>query len=195
MLYARVIKNIIESEPQILPYKFDGIENFNLLSDSELKVYGWYPVIIENDVYDSRIQIRTGPSYYLINDKLMYSYSLIDIDFSEVLSTKLKELASKRFEVETGGVDVGGSIILTDRESQAQITGAYNAAKNGLLSTLNFKASSGWITLTAAEMIAIGEAVYAHVQRCFNIEKQHSEAISLLTTAKEVADYDINTLW
>lgn len=115
--------------------------------------------------------------------------------FKNTLSEKLSELAKKRYEIETGGMNFGENIILTDRESQAQITATYIALLNGLTESVSFKTSTGFITLYLTEIEMIARALTTHVQRCFDIEKQHSEAINNCTTIEELNSYDINTLW
>jgi len=44
-------------------------------------------------------------------------------------------------------------------------------------------------------ILAISQAVAAHVQACFSNEKVHSEAISALATKEEIEAYDITTGW
>ena len=48
--------------------------------------------------------------------------------------------AARRFEIETGGVTVGGSTVSTDRDSQAMITGAYTYVQAFGAMTVPFKA-------------------------------------------------------
>lgn len=85
--------------------------------------------------------------------------------------------AAIRFVHETGGLTIGDTAIDTARDSQALITGAYTAAKNGVLDSVDFKAVSGWATLTGEQIIAIGEAVAVFVQACFSREMALSAAI------------------
>lgn len=84
---------------------------------------------------------------------------------------KLAEIADWRYKLETAGVRVGPTLILTDRGSQAQITGAYTTLKNGLLPSVNWKGSDGnWAPLTLAEIEPVAAAVAQHVQACFDAE-------------------------
>lgn len=195
MPYSIVKNGQVLAGPIERPAVFNGVQDFNNLSDAEVIIHDWYPTVVVNEDYNPEWQERTGPVFTVGANSVLCEYTITEKGLEEVRATKLKKLGKKRYEVETAGVLLGDSTILTDRESQAQITGAYNAARNGLLTTLNFKASTGWITLTAVEMEAIGQAVYSHVQNCFNIEKTHYEAIMALTTSQEVAEYDINAGW
>lgn len=79
--------------------------------------------------------------------------------------------ASHRWQVETGGVTVNGALIRTDETSQTKVLGARVQAKEDANYTLNWKAGDGsWVQLNAATVIAIADAVRAHVQACFDAE-------------------------
>lgn len=79
--------------------------------------------------------------------------------------------AAKRWAVETAGITVDGATIATDRDSQNMISGAYAYVTASKATEVEFKAVSGWITLTADQITAIALAVGAHVQGCFATEK------------------------
>src|SRR5690606_30118505 len=64
------------------------------------------------------------------------------------LKTALKAYAAdKRWQVETGGITVGGAMIDTSRDSQAMITGAYAWSQANPAEIVKFKAASGWVDL------------------------------------------------
>lgn len=96
--------------------------------------------------------------------------------------------AQKRWEKETGGIEVNGQIIDTSRESQSMITGAYAYSQANPSETIQFKAASGWVTLDAPTMAAIATAVGAHVQACFALEANIAGQIAngTITTTGEV---------
>jgi len=79
--------------------------------------------------------------------------------------------ADKRWRVETGGIVVNGATIQTDRASQAMITGLYTYAAVAKPDSIPYKAEGGFVSLTAAQAVAIGLAVGAHVQACFAAEQ------------------------
>lgn len=78
--------------------------------------------------------------------------------------------ADKRWQVEKGGVDVGGAQIRTDEKSQNRISGAaLLALSDADLETIDWEAQPGiWIEVSAETMKAIGIAVGRHVQACFS---------------------------
>lgn len=98
--------------------------------------------------------------------------------------------ASKRWEIETGGIVVGGAAIRTDRESQALINGALSLVQADPTATIQFKGGSGWASLSAAEMSVIALAVGRHVQAAFAAERTISEAIAAqeITTVEAIDD-------
>lgn len=99
--------------------------------------------------------------------------------------------AAKRFAVETGGVTVNGAHIATDRASQAMISGAYAFAQANPNETISFKGEGGFVSLTAAQMEAIGQAVGQHVQACFAAEADVAAQIAsgAITTTAEIDAY------
>ncbi len=100
----------------------------------------------------------------------------------------VKAAANKRWQVETGGIMVGGALVDTSRDSQAMITGAYAYSQANPTEAINYKAASGWVTLDAATMAVIATAVGAHVQACFAVEAQVSAEIEAgtITTIAEI---------
>ena len=100
---------------------------------------------------------------------------------------KLAEIAAWRFNREVGGITLNGTRILTDRESQAAISGALASLQNGLVTSIDWKAGNGaWITLGLPEMTAIAQAVAVHVQTSFSLEKQYADQVAAATTIEEV---------
>jgi len=101
-------------------------------------------------------------------------------------------VATRRFRAETGGLTLpGGTKLRTDRESQAMIGNAVALAQLEPEAPVAFKAASGWVTLTGAQMQAVGRAVGAHVRACFAREQAIGALIDAADTMEEVlAIYD-----
>lgn len=70
------------------------------------------------------------------------------------------------------GTSVGGITVATDDTSQSRITGAALAVTLDPEATIQWKAGGGFVVLTAAQVIAIAQAVRAHVQACFDREAE-----------------------
>lgn len=96
--------------------------------------------------------------------------------------------ASKRYAVETGGIVVNGVHIATDRASQSMITGAYNYVQANPEVTVKFKTAAGFVELTASQMVAVANAVGAHVQASFAAEGEVNAQIiaGAITTSAEI---------
>jgi hypothetical protein len=107
-------------------------------------------------------------------------------------SLVLDDLADHRWRIETGGVTLpDGSRILTDRESQAQLTSAYQSLSMPFVDSIDWKAAEGWVTVTEAELRPIAQAVAQHVQWCFKAERQVSEQIAAAESAEALYGIDI----
>lgn len=94
---------------------------------------------------------------------------------------------------ETAGFSFGGTTIATDAESQAILSNAYIAAKNGLLEsgTLWKDADGNFTTLTKEQIIAIYEAVVAFIKQGFELEKAKHDLINAAETVEAVNAIDL----
>lgn len=102
---------------------------------------------------------------------------------------------AKRWEVETGGVTFpDGTRVGSTTEDQNRITTVIANAQHAGVTSVDFKAASGWLTLSLAELQGIAAAIALHVQDCFSAERDHHEAIASLTLA-QAREYDVDTGW
>jgi len=87
--------------------------------------------------------------------------------------------AQKRRAKEIGGITVNSVPVYTDPESQAKLHAARTAAKEDAGYTVKWKGAGGvFFTLNATQIIAIADAVRAHVQACFDAEEAVANAIN-----------------
>ena len=86
--------------------------------------------------------------------------------------------AAKRFEIETAGITVAGTLVDTSRDSQSMITNALSYVTAASASSVKYKAASGWVTLSADTIKAMALAVGAHVQACFEKEAMIASGIA-----------------
>lgn len=91
-----------------------------------------------------------------------------EFDFSKKLLEGF--LPEYRYKMEIGGIIVSGTAIPTDRETQAKLIAMRIKAKEDANYVVNFKTPNGFVTLDAATIIVIADAVHDHVQKCFNAE-------------------------
>ncbi|WP_454914973.1 DUF4376 domain-containing protein [Xanthobacter sediminis] len=113
-----------------------------------------------------------------------------------VRADALTRLADRRWRAETGGIVVGGLPLPTDERAQLKITGAAVAAERDPEMSITWKCDGGaWATLTAAQVLALADAVRAHVQACFDREATLAGAITAAETVEAVAAIDIESGW
>lgn len=106
---------------------------------------------------------------------------IIEISLEALKEIKKYEIANTRYEAEIAGVNG----IRTDRESQSLITGAAFKASMDSTYSCRWKTEAGFVTLTAAQIIAVADAVRAHVQACFDRE---GDLCDLIDAAETEAD-------
>lgn len=101
--------------------------------------------------------------------------------------------ADKRWRVETGGVTVGDGVrVKTDRESQSLIGNAVSLLNaDAEMTSVEFKAGNGFVTIPRADMLMFGIAVGRFVQRKFAAERR----ISALIDAGEITSNDQIESW
>ena len=90
----------------------------------------------------------------------------------------MAQIAARRFQAETGGVIVEGIQINTDRDSQSLLTGAAFAATLDPGYHIKWKAATGFVDLSAQQIIGVASAVRAFVQSCFDRESELLGAVA-----------------
>lgn len=77
----------------------------------------------------------------------------------------------RRVIEEQGVVLPSGVVVKSDVESQGKIAQTIQSIDLGLIEEpVNWKAASGFVALTRADLIAVGRVVAQHVQHSFNVE-------------------------
>lgn len=110
-----------------------------------------------------------------------------DVSLDDYKKLKLEELAAKRYEFETAGLDLGDTKVDTSRSSQAILTAAYISLKNNLISSVDWKDESGtFVTLGLTEIEMLSTAVSMHVQSAFTKEKDLTALVLAAGTKSEV---------
>lgn len=103
---------------------------------------------------------------------------------------------AQRWANETGGIALpDGTRIGTALEDQNRITSVIANAKLAGVESVDFKAATGWVSLSLAEVQGIAAAIAIHVQGCFSTERAHHEAIDGLTTLAAASAYDLSIGW
>ncbi len=106
---------------------------------------------------------------------------VVEISLEALKEIKKYEIANTRYEAEIAGVNG----IRTDRESQSLITGAALKASMDSTYSCRWKTEAGFVTLTAAQIIAVADVVREYVQGCFDRE---GDLCDLIDAAETEAD-------
>ena len=156
--------------------------------EATLNAHGYYtydvptkPVInpATHDVY--------GPTLAFDGASVTATWMVVERSLESIKEAKLAELASARYAQETGGLALNGMTIRTDRESQALITGAALKASTDESYVCRWKTVEGFVELTAAQIIAVADAVRDHVQASFDHE---AELVALVDAAETVEELE-----
>ena len=187
MAHARVEGGVVVEGPCGLPAHYAGISGFHNLTNVELSAHGWLPVDFAGLDYDDRYEVRTGPTLSVVKGRVKAVYTVTPRPLSAVRAELKAEAARLRWERETGGREVNGVRFETDDRSKALINGAVLRAQLDPNVQIRFKTGAGEVTLNAADMIAVGLAVAAHVQACFDRELDLIASIDGAGSVQELA--------
>lgn len=145
---------------------------------------------------------RTEDLWY-INDSLHNKEGYIEIAIKRRVDTKIDEhfsndlegakklirnyFSEKRYNVEVGGLDMGGLAVRTDRLTVARIYQANQLATADPTFTTEWKLGDGsFVTVDATLIAQLSAAITAHIQSSFSQEKAVNALIDAATTIDEV---------
>tara|TARA_R110000772_G_scaffold158_8_gene745 strand:+ start:2109 stop:2684 length:576 start_codon:yes stop_codon:yes gene_type:complete len=119
------------------------------------------------------------------HQKYLSSLDQNDLEKSKKLSRDY--YAEKRYDYEVSGTSVGGLAVRTDRFTVDRIYQARVLAKEDAAFTTDWKLGDGtFVTLDAATVIVIGDAVTVHLKDAFSKEKVANQSIDAATTIAEL---------
>ena len=122
-------------------------------------------------------------------------YVLTPLPVEQVRADLMDAATSKRWDVMTGGVTLPGGISVgTTVDDQNRVTSVIANAQLAGVESMDFKAESGWVTLSLDQVRGIAAAVALHVHACYAAERAHHVAIAAASDA-DLYGYDINTGW
>ena len=160
-----------------------------------IMLHGWskdrFPQVVSAMLYEAGLPPTSGAFVYsgfLPDEALSPEQSaaiasyFAPMTLADCQAAKKAEIANARWHAETSGVNG----IRTDRESQSMITGAALKAMQDDTYSCRWKTDTGFVELTAAQILAIADAVRAHVQACFDREAELLALVESATTPEEV---------
>jgi len=114
----------------------------------------------------------------------------------DLQSTLTRDATAHRWALETGGITLPNGVkVLTGIDDQTRITSVIAGMEAEGYPTVDFKAASGWIELTLAELRTLRGFVAGHVRACYSAERSHHEAIAALDTVAAAQTYDLAAGW
>lgn len=125
------------------------------------------------------------------DQKLQERHEQLITDFGEDIDGAKKYVrdyfASKRYDVEVGGIDVGGLPVRTDRLTVGRIYQANSLAIADPAFTTDWKIGDGtFITVDATLIASISDSITSHIQASFEREKTINDEINATTTIAEL---------
>ena len=192
MFYDQNQSRIIMSYPALLAAYPDAGP---LDTEPDRNALGLYLVREDQPAYDPRTHTLTLDGVELVEGIYHARYTLAPLPVDQVRADLMDAATSKRWDVMTGGVTLPGGISVgTTIDDQNRVTSVIANAQLAGVESMDFKAQSGWVTLSLDQVRGIAAAVALHVHACYAAERAHHEAIAAASEAELMA-YDINAGW
>lgn len=192
MNYGTVNDGVITA-PLAMCSSYEGIGAWHTLTDEQRAEYGWYKCDVVNESFNAFTQTRSeNPELSFDGVLITAAYTVIDKSLPSVKSDMRQALAEYRFDFETAGLVMSDGLrVMTDRESQSQLSTTYHDLKNGLIPDTDWKADNAWQLVSSEEIEPIARAVAAHRRGCFRGERQIRELIDAAATVEELEAINI----
>lgn len=167
---------------------------------------GWsiLPIIDQPPVTTEGQRVhRNGEEAWTVGtDAVRVTYTVVDPTAEEIAAAfeqrkanALAALADIRWQKETGGITLNGLKVATDDRSKLLILGKRTKAAADPSLTFQWKTPTGFITLTAEQIVAIADAVEAHVQACFDREAALVLEIEAAKNPEQLAAIELGQGW
>lgn len=164
-------------------------------NEPDRNALGLYLVREQPPAYDQRTHTLALAGVELVEGIYHARYTLAPLPVDQVRADLMAAVSAKRWAVETGGLALpGGAVVGTTIDDQNRITSVIANAQLAGVASVDFKAQSGWVTLSLEHMRGIAAAIALHVQACFSAERAHHDAIAAASDV-ELYGYDINAGW
>ena len=164
-------------------------------NEPDRNALGLYLVREQPPAYDPRAHQLALDGVELVGGIYHARYTLTPLPVEQVRADLMDAATSKRWDVMTGGVTLPGGISVgTTIDDQNRVTSVIANAQLAGVESMDFKAQSGWVTLSLDQVRGIAAAVALHVHACYSAERAHHVAIAAASDA-ELYGYDINAGW
>lgn len=157
---------------------------------------GLKPVRYDYPAYDDTFYtITPKPELVEKNGTYHQEFDIVARDLDQIKQALKEKLAAKRWQVETGGIEVDGNKVNTDLDSQNRVNVLLNGMEITNTDYTMFKFPDGWMELSLEQVRNIAAAITAHVEACFAKEKVLSDLIDATETVTDLIALDLNSDW
>lgn len=180
MRYAQIENGLIKKIYNIKPnwYSGDPDTGGELLTDEQLLELGVYPIETDLSLYDvnkTRYEINDESQWIIddVNKKVVATVTITTLTPEEIKARILNDVNSRaRMAVDSGTILGDETPIRTNNLAQSRITQAkLSATANPSLVINNWKLEDGtFISINADKINEMYDAIFSHVQSCFNNE-------------------------
>jgi hypothetical protein len=162
-----------------------------------LDALGLYPITYNEPVHDSSLYYAegTGVPHQDAEGGYIQDFTIVPRELPDARAAMKERVTARRWQAETGGITVYGTQVLTGLDDQNRISTAIQGMRDAGLTSVDFKAASGWVELTLDQLVAIAGAIAEHVQACFSRERALHEAVDAAQSVAELAALDIESGW
>lgn len=157
----------------------------------------------------ARVYLGTKPAHDRILDDLRLSapekiegvwtqnYEVVPLDAAQVQENLMRErqnakakIREKKWQLEVQGIVIpGGGYVSTRVEDQNRITSVLVIAPKAGVETIDFESTTGFVTLTIAELEQISIAIGLRVQALYSASRFHQDLVDTFTQAAQFDDY------
>lgn len=167
---------------------------------------GYVPLRYEYPEYDPRTQELVKDGEPTLNKKqgcYVQKYKAVELSPERIAQNldsardeRRAEVATIRWNHEIAGIIMpDGLRVMTTNDAQVRLSTLVQSARDAGLSTVNFKAESGFVELTLNELLEVSKAVTAHVQACYTRESELNRLIDEAADFAALAEIHLEEGW
>jgi hypothetical protein len=194
-----IMQNYVNTETGLVLTQASILLRGLKLDTAYLRSIGYAPIEYHYPVQNQTLYtiIPDGEPHPKADDPQTYiqDFTIVPRELPDARAAMKERVTARRWQAETGGITVYGTQVLTGLDDQNRISTAIQGMRDAGLTSVDFKAASGWVELTLDQLVAIAGAIAEHVQACFSRERALHEAVDAAQSVAELAALDIESGW
>ena len=192
MMYCHVVSDTVEIGPIALPRSWKNISGLDMLSDSDLEVFGWYPVT--QPALDESFQTYSN----IVFADGVASMTVVDTSLENAISFRLTQIEQHAAGLVNSIVEDAAPVKMAswpfkEAEALAYLASNDEADAEKLLIEANYRN----ITLDALVTIVMAKSELYRTQESIISGRRgkHRDAVKLLASVSDVLEYDYTVNW